>query len=177
MFKYARYIRVVDEFTTHEFTELNEKCKVNKFDVPYVSVECANESDFLELLENQNPIIAAVEILKEEFAVGVENSAQVKRIYDRANEHFAMDMHSISAKYTKEECDSWAAQVSEAEAYLAGTQINTPFLDALCLEDSIAPQEAAQKILEKKNTYAITTADALKRKWSTITSLKSEIGL
>lgn len=80
MFKYVAYTKVTDEFTTHEFREMNEKCKVNRFDVPYVSVEFENAADFTELMANQNPLIQATEITQQEFDIAVYNSAQMQRV-------------------------------------------------------------------------------------------------
>ncbi|MFA7029992.1 MAG: hypothetical protein WC179_06965 [Candidatus Cloacimonadaceae bacterium] len=80
MFKYIAYTKVIDEFTTHQFIEIDDRCQVNRFDVPYVSVEYENESDFVELMAYQPVVINATEITKEEFDVAVYNSAQMQRV-------------------------------------------------------------------------------------------------
>ena len=177
MFKYVRYVPFADEFTTHQFNESNDKCKIHRFDVDYVSVECESEADFIELLAYQNPAINAMEIIKEEFAGSVKNSAQVKRMYDIANEQFVKECALISNKYTQEEVSTWGIQVSEAEAIKANAAVATPFLDALAQEDNITIEQAADKILSLRDQQSAYTAAALARKWQRLTELKAEVGL
>ncbi|DAB40296.1 MAG TPA: hypothetical protein CFH81_08865 [Sulfurovum sp. UBA12169] len=177
MFKYVRYVPFADEFTTHEFLEKNEKCKIHRFDVPYVSVECGTEADFAALIVYQNPLIEATEILKEEFAEAVRESLQVKRMYDIANEQFVKECVVISEKYTQEEVSTWGIQVAEAEAIKANTAVATPFLDALAQEDNITIEQAADKILSLRDQQSAYTAAALARKWQVLAELKAEVGL
>ena len=177
MFKYVRYTPFTDEYTTHEFTEVDDKCKVHRFDVPFVSVECSTEDDFASLMSSQNPSIEAVEITKEEFYDMVQNSDQIKRIYEIANAQFAKEMQIISEKYSQEERDTWPVQTEEAKAVKAGLQTSTPFLDALSKEDGLTLDEAADKVLAKKTEYSEYSSACMARKWETIRKLKAEVGL
>lgn len=177
MFKYVRYTPFTDEFTTHEFLEMNEKCKIHRFDVDIVSIEYDSEEDFNELLTDQIPEINATEITKEEFAEAIKESLQVKRMYDIANEQFVKECALISNKYTQEEVSTWGIQVSEAEAIKANTSVATPFLDALAQEDNITIEQAADKILSLRDQQSAYTAGALARKWQRLAELKAEVGL
>ncbi|MDM5264670.1 hypothetical protein PF327_10735 [Sulfurovum sp. XTW-4] len=177
MFKYVRYTPMTDEFTTHTFNELNENCKIHRFDVPYVSVECSTDADFAALMASQNPIIEAIEITQAEFSDMVQHSIQVKRMYDIANEQYTKECAVITSKYTHDEISTWSVQVAEAEAVKAGTAISTPFLDALATDESITITAAADKILLLRDQNAVYTAGCLARKWSTLKALKAEVGL
>ena len=177
MFKYVRYTPFTDEFTTHRVNELNAKCRIHRFDVDAVSIECESESDFAELLAYQNTAIKAIEISKEEFAEATRESLQVKRMHDIANEQFIKECATISEKYTQEEMSTWGIQVAEAEAIKANTAVATPFLDALAQKDNLTIDQAADKILSLRDQQSAYTAAALARKWQRLTELKAEVGL
>lgn len=177
MFKYIKYTPMTDDHTTHIFNEINDKCKVHRFDVPYVSVEYTDKADFAALVATQLPAIEAVEITKVEFADIVQYSDQIKRIYSVANEQFASDMKAISEKYTQEERDTWSIQVEEANAVKAGVTISTPFLSSLAADESITLMEAADKVLSIKSEYALFSSQCLARKWVKVSELKSEVGV
>jgi len=177
MFKYIKYTPMTDDYTTHIFNEVNDKCKVHRFDVPYVSVEYTDEADFTALMAAQNIIISATEITKIEFSDMVQLSDQVKRIYETANNQFSIDMKVISEKYMQEERDTWSIQIEEANAVKAGTAVSTPFLSALSIDEGISIDEAANKILAIKSDYSIYSSECLKRKWNTVTALKTEVGI
>jgi hypothetical protein len=177
MFKYVKFTPFTDEYTTHEFIEWDEKCKVHRFDVPYVSVECATEADFTELMGKQTPSIEALEITQAEFVDMVQHSVQVKRMYDVANEKYVNECAAITAKYTQEEISTWGVQVDEAEAVKAGTATATPFLSALAADEGITLVQAADKILALRDANASYTANALTNKWNTLKALKAEVGL
>ena len=177
MFKYVKYVPFTDEFTTHEFLGKNEKCKIHRFDVPYVAVECESEADFIELIAYQNVSIEATEVTHAEFADMVQLSAQVKRMYDVANAQYAKECESIKAKYTQEEIDTWPVQIAEAESVKAGTAVLAPYLDALAADEGITLDAAADKILSLRDENAAKTAAALGRKWQKLKELKTEVGL
>jgi len=177
MFKYVRYIPITDENTTHVFNELNEKCKVNRFDVPCVSVEYENEADFSEIMEYQGDSIEAVEITKEEFSELVQDSDQVKRMYDVANEQYQNETKPISRKYSQEERDTWPSQVAEANAVKMGNTSATPYLTALANDGNITIEASAEMVLAKKEQNDIYASSCLARKWATLASLKKEVGL
>ncbi|MDD5406021.1 MAG: hypothetical protein PHE73_03645 [Sulfurovaceae bacterium] len=176
MFKYVTYTPATDQYTTHSFAESNDKCKVHRFDVPLVSVECENESDFNELMASQNPIIQAIEITKEEFASAVSDSAQVQRMYDRANELLKNLMKPISNKYCKEERDTWDSQKEEANAILAGAT-NTTILGTLATAEGATIQEFAQAVVSNRANFEALSANALVQKRAFLAELKAEVGL
>ena len=177
MFKYISYTPFTDEYTTHEFNELNDKCKVHRFDVPYVSVEYEKEADFTALMKAQNKNISAVEITREAFFDMVQYSDQYKRMRDVANEQYQKEMKGISEKYTAEERDTWSSQVAEAKKVKEGTSDATPYVSALSVSDGITLNEAADIILGNKTTYDDYAAGALSRKWDTFNELTAEVGL
>jgi hypothetical protein len=177
MFKYVKYIPVTDAHTTHVFNELNEKCKVHRFDVPCVSIEYTDEKDFTELMASQNKDIVAVELQKAEFIALVKHSDQVKRMYDVANDDFKREMKLLLGKYTQEEINTWSTQVEEAMQIKNGLPGETPFLLSLSGEENITVSEAAEKILMSKKAYATHSADCLKRKRNTVKKLKAEVGI
>ena len=177
MFKYVKFTPFTDEYTTHEFIDWDEKCRVHRFDVPYVAVEYDVEADFTELMTKQSPLIEALEVNKEVFYDFVQHSAQVKRMYDVANEQYKKECAVLTVKYTQEEINTWGVQVAEAEAVKVGQAVATPFLDALVADEGILLSAAADKILGLRDAYAVYTANALTNKWNTLKTLKAEVGL
>ena len=177
MFKYVSFTPFTDEYTTHVFNEKDDKCKVHRFDVPYVSVEYTNKSDFTELMGCQNQDIGAIEITKEEFVDLVQHSDQVQRMYDVSNVQYSGEMKIISEKYSQEERDTWPSQTAEATAVKEGTTTVTPYLSALAADENITIEQAADRILNNKTAYDSHASDCLTRKWATLTTLKSEVGL
>jgi len=79
MFKYVKYTKVTDEFTTHEFRGGDELVKVNHFDVDVVSIEGAS-ADVDALIAKGEAVINCVEVTQAEFKVLVTDSSQLKRI-------------------------------------------------------------------------------------------------
>lgn len=177
MFKYVRYTPFTDEFTTYQFNNINDKCTLHSFDVPFISVEYTDGMDYTELLTAQNPLINAVEITKDEFEAAVRDSSQVHRMYDIANEQYRQECSVLTAKYTPEEISTWAVQVAEAEAIKLGQIVATPFLSALAVDDGITIAQAADKILMLRDANANYTAGALSNKWTRLKALKAEVGL
>ena len=96
MFKYIKFTKVKDEFTTHLFRSGNEDVKVNYFDVDVVSIKSDSEDKLNELIASQNPVINCIEITKDEFKELVTNSAQINRIRDEVKE-------KIASKYSTED--------------------------------------------------------------------------
>jgi len=177
MFKYVSYTPMTDDYTTHVFNELNDKCKVNRFDVPYVSVEYTDDKDFSDLMLHQNTAIGAVEITKEEFEDLVKHSDQVTRMYAVVNEQYISDLSAISAKYSQEERDTWPAQTVEANAVKEGTEVETPYLTALSEDENITLEQAADSVLSNKAEYDQYSSESLTRKREQLAVLKSEVGL
>jgi len=177
MFKYVSYTPMTDAYTTHEFNEKDDKCKVHRFDVPYVSAECESEEDFLDLMAYQNPLIEAVEITKVEFEDLVKHSDQVSRMYDVANEQYRKDLEPVTKKYSQEEMNSWPVQSIEANAIISGEEADTPYLDALALDEDITVEEAAAKVLLNKSEYDNADAVAQTSKRKTLSELKMKVGM
>ena len=177
MFKYVSYTPMTDAYTTHIFNEKNDKCKIHRFDVPYVSVEYGEEDDFTELMAFQKEFINATEIAYEQFSDLVEHSAQVRRMYDVANEQYKNDMRPMTSKYSSEEISSWLAQTAEAKAVLEGTAAETPYLDAIVSDTEMTHMEAAQKVIADKSEYDTFDAAAISAKRIKLNELKKEIGL
>jgi hypothetical protein len=82
MFKYVKFTKVEDEFTTHDFRGGSEEVKVNHFNVDVVSIESEDEVVVTELIITQNEIINCEIITKDEFKELVKDSAQINRIRD-----------------------------------------------------------------------------------------------
>ncbi len=177
MFKYVSYTPFTDQYTTHIFNEKDDKCRVHRFDVPYVSVECESEEAFAELMAYQISDINAAEITYEQFEDLVKHSDQVLRMYDVANEQYISDMKPMNEKYSQEEISSWPAHVSEANAILNGTAADTPYIDAIANDTGLTREEAAQKVLDDKSEYDTIDAAAISNKRAKLNELKKEVGL
>lgn len=177
MFKYVTYTPMTDQYTTHEFNELNDKCKVHRFDVPYVSVECENEEDFAELMAAQFPAIQPTEVTKDAFFDMVQYSDQYLRMLDMANEQYKKEMEHIASKYTEEERSTWPSQVEEARKVKDGTTEPTPYISALSKSNGSTLDEAADIVLGNKKAYDDYAAAALSRKWDALDALKEKVGL
>ena len=177
MFKYIAYTPFTDDYTTHIFNELNDKCTIHRFDVPFVSVEFNDIEDFNALMAYQNTLINASEVDYDTFAGVVKDTAQYYRMKEIANDQYTLDMSPISQKYTPEERDTWPSQAAEANAVKEGSATETPYLTALAESDGTTVQEAADKILANKREYDEYAASALSRKWVTFDDLKNEVGL
>lgn len=178
MFKYVRYTPVADEYTTHIFNEMSDKCKLHRFSIPYVSIECENEDDFSELMQSQESKISTEEITKEMFAEAVLHSEQVLRMYDVANYIYVDMMKPITSIYTQEERDTWMSQFNESKLFKeTGDEAEAPMVVSLANVDGVTADEYATLILEKKVEFDQYSAYCLGIKREKLTSLKAEVGL
>ena len=176
MFKYVRFNKVEDAYTTHSFLELNHSCTVHRFDVDVVSIAFAEMTSFTTLLEYQDPVINATEITKDEFLSLVSETSQVIRIYDRANRQYKADMESVTLKYSQEERDTWPSQVAEAQAFLNNGTTGV-MLSLLAQGDGVSVPEYAEFILAKAIDFSSFSAVKLAQKRAFIAKMKAEIGL
>lgn len=93
MFKYVKYTKVADEFTTHSFRGAGEELKVNHFNVSVVSIESEDEAILEEVIVSQDEKINCIEIDHAEFKELVGDSLQIERIRKVVAER-------IASKYT-----------------------------------------------------------------------------
>jgi len=94
MFKYVKFTKVKDEFTTHEFRGGDESVKVNYFTgIDVVSIEADVEADIDALINKQSPEINCAVITQAKFRTLVQDSAQLNRIREVIAEE-------IGKKYT-----------------------------------------------------------------------------
>jgi len=93
MFKYVKFTKVEDEFTTHDFRGGSEEVKVNHFNVSVVSIEAEDAAILDEVIASQNERINCIEIDHAEFKELVGDSLQIKRIRKVVAER-------IASKYT-----------------------------------------------------------------------------
>jgi len=94
MFKYISFIKVKDEFTTHEFRGGDDKVEVNHFsNVDVVSIKADVEADIDALIASQEPSINCTEITQADFKSLVTNTSQINRIRQRV-------AGKIAEKYT-----------------------------------------------------------------------------
>lgn len=178
MFKYVRFTPMTDEHTTHAFNEIDDRCKVHRFDVPYVSVEYKNEADFTELVAAQNSIIEAIEITQAELYDIVQHSDQVKRMYNVANEHYQKLMMPITSIYTQEERDTWMSQYDQSLEYMdTKDESIAPMIVTLAAGDGLTTEEYASLILTRKSEFDAYSASALSEKRIMLYALKAEVGL
>ena len=89
MFKYVKFTKVEDEFTTHTFRGGDENVKVNHFDIDVVSLESEDEVAITETIISQDERINCEVITKEEFKDLVSDSAQINRIRSVVKERIA----------------------------------------------------------------------------------------
>ncbi len=176
MFKYVSYTPFTDAHTTHIFNELNDKCKVNRFDVPYVSVEYTDESDFTELMASQIPEIGATEITSAEFNDLIQHSDQVQRMYNRANEKYFNLMHPVNIKFPAVERETWVTQIEESNEYIANGTEGT-MITALAAAAGVSIDVYANAILANKAEYDQFAADGAVDKEAFLTGLKESVGI
>jgi hypothetical protein len=93
MFKYVKFTKAEDEFTTHDFRGGSEEVKVNHFNVSVVSIEAEDAAILDEVIASQNERINCIEIDHAEFKELVGDSLQIKRIRKVVAER-------IASKYT-----------------------------------------------------------------------------
>lgn len=178
MFKYIKYTPITDEYTTHSFNDVNDKCKLHRFDMPYVSVEYVIESDFGELMAAQSTNIQAIEITKVEFEAAVKDSAQVKRMYSVANEYYKELMQPITSIYTEEERATWMSQFNQSTDFMvARNELVAPLIVALAIGDGVTTEQYATLILRKKSEFDAYSAQALALKRGKLYELMAEVGL
>ena len=178
MFKYIKFTKVKDEFTTYEFRGGDEKVKVHYFDVNVVSIEAENEEDINALISKQSAKISCVEITKDEFKTLVQNSAQIRRIYERVNKSYTKDLSGILEKYPLAERETWNIQLSEAKAYLASKDENdAPFLKTLATAEGSTVEDFANAVVTKAEDYKSLSAVALAKKRAFERELLNEVGL
>jgi len=93
MFKYVKFTKVKDEFTTHEFRGGDDKVEVNHFsNVDVVSIK-GLKVDIDALVASQEPSINCTEITQDDFKILVTNTSQINRIRQRVAD-------KIAEKYT-----------------------------------------------------------------------------
>lgn len=164
MFKYIKFTRVEDEFTTHIFKGGDEDLNVNRFDVDVVSIESEDENAIDTLIASQNPDINCIEITKEEFKSLVTNSAQINRIRDIVKER-------IARKYTyadeismlkKDEFDSakieYLAYVEECKQ--VGVELKEEFgifEDEDAIPTSISPRQLRMQLTNEGLRQTVET--------------------
>jgi len=92
MFKYLKFNKVKDEFTTYSFTSSDDKVSVNFFSgtsEDIVSIQADNEVHLDALILAQASIINVREITKEEFKAIATDSCQINRIRDIVKKEIA----------------------------------------------------------------------------------------
>jgi hypothetical protein len=118
MFKYVKFTKVQDEFTTHEFRGGDDEVKVNHFDVDVVSIESDNEDAIYEVITSQDERINCQEITKDEFKEIVKNSAQIERIRTIVKERIT-SKYSIADEIAMMKRDESDAKRVEYEAFVS----------------------------------------------------------
>lgn len=118
MFKYVKFTKVQDEFTTHEFRGGDDLVKVNHFDIDVVSLESDDAEAIYELIISQDERINCQDITKDEFKELVKNSAQIERIRTIVKERIA-SKYSIADEIAMIKRDESDAKRVEYEAFVS----------------------------------------------------------
>ena len=181
MFKYVAFRKVPTEHTVLGFvgaTDENKGITVNRFDVDVVSIESDDVAVIDDLIASQPSEIGCVEITLDEFKTAVENSAQVKRIYDVAAQKLSELLKAVKKKYPLEERETWAIQREEALKYQASSdEANAPFLKTLADAEGDTVANFATAVLEKNALFVEASAFALREKRRVQTELLAKIGV
>ena len=182
MVKYIEYDKVETQYTTLEFRGGDSDVKVNYFtgdDVLANVVSILGDEDKINaLIEAQNKEINCREITKDEFKTLVQNSIQVKRVYERINEFYTKEMKSILEKYPLAERETWNIQLSEAKAYLQSKdESDAPFLKTLATAEGSTVEDFANAVVAKAEDYRALSAAALAKKRAFERELLGELGL
>ena len=90
MFKYVKFIKVIDDITSYEFRGGSDEVKVNHFDGGVASIESEIESAIDNLIDAQDSKINCEEITYDEFFELVRYSDQIKRINAQVKEKIAL---------------------------------------------------------------------------------------
>ncbi len=178
MFKYIKFTKVKDEFTTYEFRGGDDNVKVHYFDVDVVSIEAENEEDISNIISIQSDKINCIEITKDEFKTLVKDSIQIKRVYKRVDEFYTKEMSGILDKYPLAERETWNIQLSEAKTYLQNKdESDAPFLKILAIAEGSTVEDFANAVVAKAEDYRALSAAALAKKRAFEREFLGEIGL
>lgn len=90
MFKYVKFIKVIDDITSYEFRGGSDEIKVNYFDGGVASIESEIESAIDNLIDAQDSKINCEQITYDEFFELVRYSDQIKRINAQVKEKIAL---------------------------------------------------------------------------------------
>lgn len=118
MFKYVKFTKAEDEFTTHDFRGGSEEIIVNHFDVNVVSIQAENEVAINTLIASQESVINCIEITKDEFKELVTDSAQLNRIRNVVAERIASKYSYADEIAMLKKADDNAKKIAY-EAYVA----------------------------------------------------------
>ncbi len=178
MFKYIKFEKVKNEFTTLEFRGDAEGVEVFHFDVSVVSIKGDVEDDIDALIAQQPSEINCTEITQDEFKVLVSNSAQVNRIREVVTETYNKSMSSLLSKYPIVERETWQIQLNEAIKYKdSSDEDDAPFLKTLADEDGTSLDDFADAVIAKANAFRAFSASELAKKRTHQKEMFAKIGL
>ena len=179
MFKYVKFNKVEDKFTTHEFRGGDDTVKVNNFTgANVVSVEADVEDDIDALIASQEDVISCTVIEQDEFKALVQDTAQLNRIREVVKESLEKDMRTVIEAYPLVERETWTIQYSEALKYLdSSDEDDAPFLKVLADADGSSLDDFANAVIAKKDAFIAFAAEALAKKRAFEKEMLSEIGL
>ena len=178
MFKYIKFEKAENEFTTLEFRGDAEGVEVNHFDVDVVSIKGEVEADIDALIAQQPAEINCTEVTQDEFKALVAESAQMLRIYGMCSEFYENKMSVITSKYPQIEMNTWGIQLEQANKFLAsGDESDAPFLKTLATAEGTTVDDFATAVVAKANEYSDFSATSLAKKRDLKRTLLEEIGL
>ena len=177
MFKYVKFTKVEDEFTTHTFRGGDETVKVNHFDIDVVSLESEDEVAISETIITQNEIINCEVITKEEFVAIYKTTEQYKRVLDRTEDYLNKMMENIDKEYPSKERETWSMQILEANNFLeTNDESKAPLLKILADDEDDTVENFANAVVAKNNVFTLLSANALKEKRRFKKELMSAVG-
>lgn len=178
MFKYIKFTKVSDAFTTHTFRVGDEPVRAYGFDADVVALESEDVVNIDAVIASQNDLINCTEISYDEFKDVVRTTAQYARVKHRVEEKYNADVAVLTSLYPLHERETWATQLEQAKKFLiTSADTDAPFLKTLADAEGGTVADFAQAVIVKSEAYQAFMAQALATKRAYEKELMSEIGL
>lgn len=103
----------------------------------------------------------------------LEQMREAKEMEIRAAGSRRLEM--LSAPYSLQERETWATQLSEAEAFLADTTAAAPMLDALSSARGIAKADLVALVMENANLFRVESGKILGQQQALLTRVWASV--
>lgn len=149
--------------------------KVHSFSVPVVAIEgTVSEVDALVALQG----FACTVITQAEFKTLIIATEQYKRVKQRVEEKYNVDVSAITSLYPLHERETWGTQLSQAKLFLqTSNEADAPFLKVLASAEGGTVLDFANAVVAKSVIYENLMAIKLAEKRAYENELLLEIGV